>query len=534
MEENIDNIENENENNIDNGNQENVQNNNNEDLNQNEGNAQENQQIQNNNQNQVNNGNNPQQNEILRKRKEENNKTVEIIKSKIKDLTAKFNFCMKYYGIMNKIITVLKDLTYEKLTNSINECFNYFSFFKHSSELYSSFAERIKETNSSIMSSLNIPKMNDNFLLGEMQKTQNLLCKNLSSISTGLKQNIISKGPLSKLEEKVDKINSIKKANSHKFKDVEELLKKVFKHYHKYDKLFESYLPSLVPNNEGNNNNRNRVLQRPPLVDTPDFVLIVNELMERINKLVLSINLFVIDTKDTFYKINQLFVEMNNLVKESVLIYIKESKNVFNIDVAKNFEEIENYYKELDKKNEDKMFKLNLIFNSKESQENIHTLLDQYHTLLSKSGRVKNELIADKTKFSIEKYTNLLLFFEWLISISPQPNEVPVKDLIIKELKIKRDPGVFKSWRDSIMIFTRQSHLLIYDNSTDKEENFVKIFELDKTSYRKKLDNKKPFLFELTANRKGKVMDFKGTYLYDGLNEKTANQIHPLILSTYT
>jgi len=180
------------------------------------------------------------------------------------------------------------------------------------------------------------------------------------------------------------------------------------------------------------------------------------------------------------------------------------------------------------------MFKLNLIFNSKESQENIHTLLDQYHTLLSKSGRVKNELIADKTKFSIEKYTNLLLFFEWLISISPQPNEVPVKDLIIKELKIKRDPGVFKSWRDSIMIFTRQSHLLIYDNSTDKEENFVKIFELDKTSYRKKLDNKKPFLFELTANRKGKVMDFKGTYLYDGLNEKTANQIHPLILSTYT
>ena len=486
---------------------------------------------------QNNNAHNPQLEEIARKKREENDKTVEIIKSKIKDLREKYSFSIKYYELMiNKIIKMLKDLSYEKLSNSISECSNYFSFFKNSSELYSNFAEKIKVSNNSIMSSLNIPKMNDNFLLGVMQKTQNLLFQNLSLISNGLKQNIISRGPLSKLEEKVDKIESIKKANAHKLKEIEELHKKVAKHFHKYDKLFESYLPEPNSNNNANNNvnnNRNRIVQRPALVDTPDFILIINELMERINKFILTINLFVVDTKDSFYKINQLFVEMNNLVRDSVLIYIRESKKVFNIDVAKNFEEIENYYKNLEKSNEDKMFKLTQIFNSQQSQDNIHNLLQQYYVLLWNSGRVKQELINDRNNFAIAKYSNLLLFFEWLISISPQPIGVVANDLIIKEIKLKRDPGVFKSWRNCIMMFTRQHHLLLYDNSTDKLENLVKIFELDKTSYRKKLDNKKPFLFEIIANRKGKIMDFKGTFLFDGLNEQKTNQVHPLILDAY-
>ena len=82
------------------------------------------------------------------------------------------------------------------------------------------------------------------------------------------------------------------------------------------------------------------------------------------------------------------------------------------------------------------------------------------------------------------------------------------------------------------MIFTKQQHLLLFD-TPEKIENFVKIFELDKISFRKKNDNKRPAMFELIANRKGKVMDFKGTFLFDGLNEQKINEIHPLILNAY-
>ena len=530
-EEYIENNNNEYQNEIQNENQENMQNNN--------------QQIHQNNQIIDNNGQaqpNPDAQQVVnapndqaKKKSDENKKTVELIKSKIKDLRANFNFSLQFYDIIMKIIKNIQDLTYEKLTNSVNETSNYFSFFKHSSELYSKFAEQIHSSNNSIMSSLNVPKLNDNFLLGVMQKTQNLLFQNLSQISNGLKQNIISKGPFSQLEDKITKIEFIKKLNSNKFREVEEYKKKLVKQFHKYDKLFESYLPQINLNksnnpNHNNANNRN-IVPRPSLVDTPDFIFIVHKLLEIINKLIVDINLFIVDTKDCLYKMNVLYVEMNNLVRDSVLIYIRESKKVFNIDVAKNFEEIENYYKNIQKNKSDKIFKLTQIFNTNKSQEEIHTLLQQYYVLLCNSGRVKKEHLSDRNTFSIEQYSNLLLFFEWLISISPQPHGLTSEDLVIKRFKVKRDPGIFKGWRDSIMVFTRQHHLLLYD-SAEKIENFVKIFEIDKTNFRRKLDNKRPFMFELIATKKGKVMDFKGNYLFDGLSEKNLNEIHPMILNS--
>ena len=82
------------------------------------------------------------------------------------------------------------------------------------------------------------------------------------------------------------------------------------------------------------------------------------------------------------------------------------------------------------------------------------------------------------------------------------------------------------------MVFTKQHHLLIFD-VPDDFENFVKVFELDKSSYRKKIDNKRPFLFEIIANRKGKVMDFKGSFLFDALNNDNINLIPPLVYSAY-
>ena len=73
---------------------------------------------------------------------------------------------------------------------------------------------------------------------------------------------------------------------------------------------------------------------------------------------------------------------------------------------------------------------------------------------------------------------------------------------------------------------------MLYD-SPGYTENFVKIFELDKTSYRKKMDNKQPFLFEIIAIRKGKLMDFKGTFLFDGLKQQNNDFIPQLVYSAW-
>ena len=448
--------------------------------------------------------------------KDEKNKESEdsilIIKSKILKLKNDYIFFHQYQDILLNIVKYLEDLTYEKVNNSINDSYNYISFFQSSSEIYSKFAEQIKNTNNIIISSKQLPKMNDNFLHEIMQNTQNIIYLNLSKISNGLKQNIISNGPMSKFEEKINKIDSIKKKQLKIFNEIEEMKNKLEKKYLKsYAQLFESLLKENINNED----------LFKTLTDSPDLICIVKDLLDDINKLILEINLFIIDAKDSLYSINHLFVEINNLVRDSVLIYIQESKNNFNIDVTKNFEQIQKYYKNLEENPEDKMFKLDKIFNEQIHKEKIYNLLEQYYNLLNKSERIRKELITDKNNFLIKNYPNIYLFFEFLISVCPQPTQITIDDLIIKQIEVKRDAGFFRGWKDSMLIFTKQKHILLYDKPvTYTFENIIQIFEIDKTNFEKKVDFKKPFLFTITISAKGKIMDYGGTFLFDALSNE--------------
>lgn len=412
------------------------------------------------------------------------------------------------------MINYLEKLTYEKLSNSIRDSCNYLSFFQETSDIYTKFAEEIKKSNDIIMSSKKLPKMNDNILLEAMQNTQNFIQLNLSKISNGLKQNIISNGPFSKYQEKVNKIETIKNNQSKKFVEIEEKSKNLEKKYkNSYEKLIEEF------SKEKNNNNLEE--KDISLVDYPDLIYIIKDLLDDINLLIVEINLFIVDLKDSFHSINCLFIEINDLVKDSVLIYIQESKNIFNIDVTKNFEQIKKYYKNIQDNPEEKIFKLDKIFNEQNHREKIFDLLEKYYYLLNDSGRVKKELISDRNNFSIKKYPNLFVFFEWLISISPQPTQITIDDLIIKKVEIKRYSGFFGGWKESEMIITKQSHIILYDKPVDyKFENVVQIFEIDKTNLNMKFDIKNPFLFEIKANNKGKIMNFTGTFLFDALNNE--------------
>ena len=124
------------------------------------------------------------------------------------------------------------------------------------------------------------------------------------------------------------------------------------------------------------------------------------------------------------------------------------------------------------------------------------------------------------------KYSNIYLFFEWLISISPQPTQINIDDLIIKKIEIKRYSGFLRGWKDTIMIYTKQNHLILYDKPiTYNFENIIQIYEIDKTNFNKKVDFKKPFLFEITVKSKGKIMEFYGTFLFDALNNENLYDI---------
>ena len=473
--------------------------------------------------------NNRIQEEKQKKVKEENDRIVGVIKDKIKKMNDYYNFCLQYEDVIYKILYNLDELTYEKITNSLDDGFNFVYFFKNSAELYSKFAEEIQNCNKLITFEEKKPKMTDGFLSNVMQSTQNIFYQNLSKFSHGMRQNIIAKGPLSQLSEKKSKIDVIKKTQLKKFSELIDEKKNLEKKYKSYIKLFSSFVPELIPPNPKAPNNP--VQPIPELIDSPDFVCIVKDFLDSLNALLSKMIKFTTEAKESMKAINALFVEVYNLIKEAISIYIKESKIFFNQEVTKKFEEVENYFKKYDQNaKENNTFKLTRIFHNEQVKENIYNLLQQYYMLLCNSNTIKKELISDRNAFSTDKYQNVDLFFDWLISVLPTKLEVPVNDLIIKSFEIKRDPGFFSRWKQAGMVFTRQHHLILFDKvNSYKIEDIVKIFETDKITYQRKEDKKKGLLFEVVADVKGKVMNFKGTFLFDALTMENINEISELI-----
>ena len=473
--------------------------------------------------------NNRIQEEKQKKVKEENDRIVGVIKDKIKKMNDYYNFCLQYEDVIYKILYNLDELTYEKITNSLDDGFNFVYFFKNSAELYSKFAEEIQNCNKLITFDEKKPKMTDGFLSNVMQSTQNIFYQNLSKFSHGMRQNIIAKGPLSQLSEKKSKIDVIKKTQLKKFSELIDEKKNLEKKYKSYIKLFSSFVPELIPPNPKAPNNP--VQPMPELIDSPDFVYIVKDFLDSLNALLSKMIKFTTEAKESMKAINALFVEVYNLIKEAISIYIKESKIFFNQEVTKKFEEVENYFKKYDQNaKENNTFKLTRIFHNEQVKENIYNLLQQYYMLLCNSNTIKKELISDRNAFSTDKYQNVDLFFDWLISVLPTKLEVPVNDLIIKSFEIKRDPGFFSRWKQAGMVFTRQHHLILFDKvNSYKIEDIVKIFETDKITYQRKEDKKKGLLFEVVADVKGKVMNFKGTFLFDALTMENINEISELI-----
>lgn len=476
---------------------------------------------------QANDNNTPQNAD---QRRENNEKIVALIQEKIKELNTNFNFSMQYHDIIQKIFTNLEEQTYEKINNSLNDCFGYLNFFKDSSELYSKFAEQIQNCNKAITFTNKKPKIGDDFLSTLMQSTQNIFHQNLAKFSNGLKMNIINKGPLSKLQEKKGKIELARKNHSKKYSELKDEKKNLDKKFRGYFKIIFPFVPELA-DQYSPPNKRMQVDPMPELIDSPDFVIIVKDILDSLNALTTKVNAFVTDTKNSMLEVNNVFTEVNALIRESVSIYIGESKSFFNSEVTKKLEEIEAYFKKYDENTKDKnKFQISKIFQTEQARQTFITLLQQYHGLISNSNLVKKELVEDKTYFSLEKHQTLDAFFDWFLTVLPKNFEVPINDLINKQFQIQRDPGPLYKWKDAFIVFTKQHHLLLLDKvESYKNEDIVKIFETDKITFKKRVDKKRPYAFEVVAVMKGKIMNFKGETILDALGDPNLNAIKELI-----
>ena len=442
-----------------------------------------------------------------------------IISEKAKEMRDKYNFAMSYSNGINNIINLFITLLFERLENSFKENNNYFQFFKNIQTIYQSFAEEIKNSKAIFKNAnLKLSKIIDTGLGTVLEKTQNSLSQNFQDLSNSFKNKILSKKSINLINEKYNEIEKLKKEINIKIDKIDRRRKKLQKKYtSKYELLFKIYSPEL------NLPNQNEIQKPTNLEEVDDFVIIVMDFFNGTNKLVLKTNLFVLEIKDLLYKVNMVFLEYSNLIKNSVLLYIQENKKIFSQDIIKDLESIEKYYEEMSKPETDQSFRIPKIFDTQNLKDQINTNLKDYQIFLKKSNRVQNEILNNDTKFRIENYVNIEIFFETLISINPQPSNLNISDLIKDKFEIKRDPGMFSSWRDCLIMFTKQNHMIIFDKPVNKF--FVNLFEISKVTYIKKEDKKKPFLFSIYVNKKGKIMNSNGTYIYDALDLERIKKI---------
>lgn len=289
----------------------------------------------------------------------------------------------------------------------------------------------------------------------------------------------------------------------------------------KYFQIFYTFLPIDDP--------QAAKTKIPPvqnkMVDSLDFVLIIIEFFKKINDLIVKTNLFINETKDDIHKVNQQFVVHSNLIKNAVSVYITEMKKIFSGELTKELLKIEQYYQQMNEKRLDQKFKILNIFPTPENKDEINKQLKEYQVFLTNSKRSKKELVEDNSKFLITTYEDANMFFEFLLSSNPQPTDINTNNLILATFVIQRDPGVFKSWRDCVILFTIQKHIILFDNREIKTENLVCTFEIDKLTIKKKNDKKRPSSFSVIIDRKGRQMNFGGTWDFDAKSEETYNQI---------
>ena len=456
------------------------------------------------------NENNKEKKERYLNKKEENipkkdindisEETISKFKQKVHKLKSSYQFSIFYHDSACNFINYLNELIYERIQNSIIDNKNYINFFNNICHYYSFISNNLKDIQ------LNLPKINDNIFKDTIQDLKDLIRINFSENSDTLKRSIES--TVYKIKEKEKEIENIKTENNKKLNEINETkIKLKNKFLITYNKLFISEIKSTN------------------LSELPDLVIASKDLLKDINDIISGVNSFIKNTKESLITLNNILNEINKFVKDTIIIYIKDNKNGFNKDAIKKIEIIEKKLKTFGEKPEDQFLKFTQLLDSPLKINKIGSLLVDYLISLGifqKSNPNNNPILI------IEKYKNIDSFFNFIISKNPKIIYLNNDDLITKKMEIQIDPGFLKSWKDCLILFTVQKHLIACEKTEIySPENIIQVFQMDKIDFKLNPNFEKYFIFEISPKNNEGLLKKYYTYSFDALNN---NNLYELIL----
>ena len=439
------------------------------------------------------------------------NKIMIIYIRKINELEDKYNFTNEYLSFIIKIfeklckpfISSLSDI----FTNNIKPNLKYFQDFIM---IFNEFSEKIRNIqNKSLDDKLNFKndqnKLNnlaylDFSLNNSIIKINNIFSDNFNLTSQKIK-NLIINNPLFK---KLDIIEI-------KFSDnYNKILININKLIHRQNKFNDKYKKEIYPYFAGIKQRLNDTTLFQFLTLGKDFIFIESDMLSCINKIYNKISQFLINLEFLLKDSQNIFYDYLEILYNIIKLYYKENKNILNISALlpnKTIINLDNLLKIEDIRNNiEKKYSFNSIIENNDNEQlfnDINHYLLNYRDLLLQYDFVKSDDIEDAIKFNLINYNSSGDFIQFLMRLIPLKFSFKFKDVIELKMNIKRNSGIIKGWRNSLLIITYQGHIFIFDQdgNLSKKELINSIID-EKHNEDIKEKNDEENLYEVIKNNK--------------------------------
>ena len=375
--------------------------------------------------------------------------------------------CHPFYYILS--ITYLKDIK------------PYFAYFKNLVTIFETFSENLKNLGHSIKHSSTEDEysnmnelMNVEFDLNKSVEKLNLIYADIFSIiSTNLKENVLNK-PL------YNKVETVEPKFWENAKNMEKLVSKL---EHRREKLINKYkkeYEQLFIYYKNKKQKEDKELFND-LVCMKDFLFIEYELISYCNKAFVKIRKFLKDIEILFNNSINLFCDYLEALKTMIKIYYDENRFIINPNILSS-SMISNLDKligqDIRKNLEKKLSIKNIIEFSKDTnlRNEMNHLLLNYRDILIQSQilKEKNDIIDEITNFNLHNFKRTQQFFSFLQDLVPKIIKFNYEDVIQLKLTVKRDAGIIKKWKNTILTVTYQGHILFLEETTPSGTEKIK------------------------------------------------------------
>ena len=416
----------------------------------------------------------------------------EFYLKKLNYLSNLFNFSQKYISIILSLFKKFVEPFYSKISFIyVNNIRPNLKYFKDSTIILQNFINSYKNVNNQIQNNYVNNNETETKTSKMIKKVSNIyydyinnLSKEIKNQTNDLKINLKNFENLNGIYEENFKkmLNNISKIEHRKLK-CESLYKK------NYEKIFENF-----------KNNYKKENFDDILINMDDFLIIEYNLVKYINKLFLKISIFINDIKNLILNSKENLFNLLNLLEICFKIFYNENNLILKESILNEFGNLNDLIDEFTKEKIDKELSIFNIIQKKNSNENkineFNKNLLELKKILNENKFVDNEKIKIEKLFNIENYKNIENFLDFLLEFVPNQIKIKFNEHFYYNSKFKRNPGIFKSWKNCFLVITYQGHVIIFDEDKNIENNIS-----NKNNVDIDLDNDKLIFFIYNINK---------------------------------